>query len=105
MLLALEIGNSHVSVGGFDGDELKFVAPIATDDRLTGPQIAVTLASLFTLYGAEARQFQHAVVGSVVSERTRKPASPCMVVVWTVAVASPADSRASRICSMEMLPV
>lgn len=70
MLLALEIGNSHVSVGGFDGDELKFVAPIATDDRLTGPQIAVTLASLFTLYGAEARQFQHAVVGSVVPSVT-----------------------------------
>ena len=27
MLIALDIGNNHVTIGGFDGDDIRFVAP------------------------------------------------------------------------------
>ena len=38
MLIALNIGNNHISFGGFDGDDLTFVASIATDEKQTGEQ-------------------------------------------------------------------
>ena len=74
MLLAVEIGNTHVSVGGFDGDELVFVAPIATDTRRTSVQYAVELTQVFTLFKVDRAQLQGAVVGSVVPSLT-----PCLL--------------------------
>ena len=66
MVLAVEIGNSHISIGGFNGDECVFVAPIATDMRRTGVQTAMELKGLFDLFGVSAAQCSHAIVGSVV---------------------------------------
>lgn len=66
MLIAIDIGNSHVKLGGFDGDDLKFVASIATDDRQTGEQYACTLKNVFALYGVNASQIDGAVLCSVV---------------------------------------
>ncbi len=71
MLLAVEIGNSHISVGGFDGDELVWVAPIATDTRRTGAQVAMELGGLFRLFGVQAAACTQAVVGSVVPVATQ----------------------------------
>lgn len=66
MVLAVEIGNSHISFGGFDGDDCIFVAPIATDAQRTGVQTAVECKALFALFGVQAAQITHAIVGSVV---------------------------------------
>ena len=74
MLLAVEIGNTHISVGGFDGDELVFVAPIATDPRRTAVQIAVELTQVFALLNVDRAQLSCAVVGSVVPSLT-----PCLL--------------------------
>ena len=38
MLIALDIGNHHVTIGGFDGDDIRFVASIATDRKQTGEE-------------------------------------------------------------------
>lgn len=66
MLIALDIGNSHISFGGFKGDELVFVASIATDDRQTGEQYACVLRSVFSLHGVEPGDVDGAVLCSVV---------------------------------------
>ena len=47
MVLAVEIGNTHISLGGFDGDDCKFVAPIATAPKRTGVEIAWELKGVF----------------------------------------------------------
>lgn len=66
MLIALDVGNSHVKAGGFDGDDLKFVASIATDDRKTGEQYAFELKNVFSLFGVDSAQIDGIVQCSVV---------------------------------------
>lgn len=66
MLIALDVGNSHVKVGGFNGDDLQFVASIETDDRQTGEQYACALKDVFGLYGVTLSEIHGAVLCSVV---------------------------------------
>lgn len=66
MLIALDIGNSHVTVGGFHGDDVSFVASMATDDRQTGEQYACGLKSILELYGVASEPIDGAVLSSVV---------------------------------------
>ena len=69
MLLAIDIGNSNISVGLFDGQkELKFLASIDTDSRKTADQISIDLLSLFTLYGCDIKEVSGAIVSSVVPQ-------------------------------------
>lgn len=53
MLIVLDIGNNHVTIGGFDGDDIRFVAAIATDEKQTGEQYACALRDVFALYGVD----------------------------------------------------
>ena len=49
MLLAIDIGNSNISVGLFDkARELRFLASLDTDSRKTADQISIDLMNLFT---------------------------------------------------------
>lgn len=66
MLLALDIGNSHVRFGGFCGDDLQFVASIATNERLTAEQYACQLRDVCALYGADLARMEGVVLCSVV---------------------------------------
>lgn len=66
MLLALDVGNSHVRLGGFCGDDLQFVASIATDDRLTAEQYACQLRDVCALHRVDLTQMEGAVFCSVV---------------------------------------
>lgn len=66
MLIAMDVGNSHIKLGGFNGDDLQFVASIATDDRQTGEQYACMLQQIFALYGAAVSQIDAVVLCSVV---------------------------------------
>lgn len=66
MLVALDIGNSHVTIGGFHGDDIRFVASMATDERQTGEQYACGLKSIFALYGVENEPIDGVVLSSVV---------------------------------------
>lgn len=66
MLIALDIGNRHISFGGFEGDDLSFVASIATDDRQTGEQYACLIRSVFSLHRVEPSDIEGVVMSSVV---------------------------------------
>ncbi len=66
MLIALDIGNSHVTIGGFHGDGISFVASMATDERQTGEQYACGLKSIFALHGVGHEPIEGAVLSSVV---------------------------------------
>lgn len=70
MLIALDIGNSHIRIGGFCGDDLSFVASIATDDRLTAEQYACQIRDVLRLYDGVPEQISGVVFGSVVPSVT-----------------------------------
>lgn len=67
MLLAIDIGNSNISVGLFEGKkELRFLASLDTDSRKTADQISIDLMNLFRLYDCDIRDVSGAIFSSVV---------------------------------------
>lgn len=69
MLLAIDIGNSNISVGLFDRQkDLRFLASLDTDSRKTADQISIDLLSLFTLYGCDIKEVSGAIFSSVVPQ-------------------------------------
>ncbi|OJU17218.1 MAG: pantothenate kinase [Clostridiales bacterium 43-6] len=66
MLLAIDVGNSNITLGVFQGDALKFVARIATDKAKTGDQYAIELRDMVDLYGVSTEDFSGAIISSVV---------------------------------------
>lgn len=67
MLLAVDVGNSNISVGLFGKDkDLRFLASIDTDSRKTSDQISIDLMNLFTLYHYSYTDVTGAIFCSVV---------------------------------------
>lgn len=65
MLLAIDIGNSNITVGAFDDSVLQFTARLSTDERLTADQYAVQLKSIMELYGQDTAFVEDCIVCSV----------------------------------------
>lgn len=70
MLLALDIGNSNVKIGAFQGEELVATWRVATDPRRMPDDYGVLLVSLLTLRGLHPSQVRDAALCSVVPPLT-----------------------------------
>ncbi len=67
MLLAIDIGNSNISVGLFDENrELKFLSSVDTDSRKTADQICIDLMNIFALYHYDIKDVTGSIFSSVV---------------------------------------
>lgn len=66
MLLAIDIGNTNIVLGGFDGDELKFVARIATNASKTEDEYATKIRSILALHNVETPSVKGVIISSVV---------------------------------------
>lgn len=66
MLLAVDIGNTNITLGGFDGNVLSFTARLATEQRKTADEYAVQLKDILSLYGIEDSEIEDCIVSSVV---------------------------------------
>jgi type III pantothenate kinase len=70
MLLAIDAGNTNLTLGVFEGDAPHLRARLATDRSLTPDQLAIQLMDVFRLYHTDPAACGDAVIGSVVSELT-----------------------------------
>lgn len=68
MLIALDIGNNHITIGGFDADDIQFVAAIAANRKQTGEEYACILKNVLALYGKETCPITGAAICSVVPD-------------------------------------
>ena len=68
MLLAIDIGNTNITMGAYDGDTLVFVSRIATDRSRTPDQYAIEFKQIFALHDAPSHSFSGAALSSVVPE-------------------------------------
>jgi len=75
MLLAIDAGNTNLTLGAYEGDTLRLQARLATDRRLTPDQLAMQLADAFRLNHMDPDSCADAVIGSVVAELTGALAS------------------------------
>lgn len=66
MILTIDVGNSIVTFGGFEGDELVFTARLSTGTARTEDEYASALASLLALRGVDKASITGAILSSVV---------------------------------------
>ncbi len=66
MVLAIDIGNTNIVLGGFNENELDFVVRIATNTSCTEDEYAAKLYSVLSLYQADISKIDGAVISSVV---------------------------------------
>ncbi len=68
MLLAIDIGNTNITLGSYDGTVLRFTARLATEQKRTDDQYAVDIKNLLSLYGIEPEDIEDAIISSVVPQ-------------------------------------
>ena len=66
MILAIDIGNTNIVLGGFVDDELVIVARIATDSTKTEDEYATKIKSVLTLHDIDKSSVKGAIISSVV---------------------------------------
>ena len=66
MLLTVDIGNTNITLGAYDGSVLAFTARLATDQRKTDDQYAVEIKNLLFLYDLSPEDVEDAIIASVV---------------------------------------
>lgn len=66
MLLAIDIGNTNITLGAFCDSALSFTARLATDTRKTADQYAVEIKSILELNGNSADEIEDSIIASVV---------------------------------------
>lgn len=71
MILTIDIGNSNICIGVFDGSQLIFTARAKTDPQRTETEFAVFLANVCTLNHFDPQRITGAAISSVVPSLTR----------------------------------
>lgn len=66
MLLTIDIGNTNITLGAYDGNVLSFTARLATQVTKTDDQYAVDIKNLLSLYDISPLDIEDAIVSSVV---------------------------------------
>ncbi len=66
MILAIDIGNTNIVLGGFCEDALMFEARIATDVSKTEDEYATKIRGVLALHGVEQTELKGAIISSVV---------------------------------------
>ncbi len=70
MLLCVDIGNTNITLCGYDGERPVLTARLATDSRRTGDQYAVEIYDILRLNGHGAAEVDGAMISSVVPPLT-----------------------------------
>ncbi|MBQ6714279.1 MAG: type III pantothenate kinase [Clostridia bacterium] len=66
MLLAIDIGNTNLTLGVYDESVLLFTARLSTDTRLTRDQYAVAIKDILALHNTDYRDIEDCIISSVV---------------------------------------
>lgn len=66
MLLALDMGNTNITIGVFEGTRLMLESRVATDRTKMEDQYAIDLMDILRLYGINTHDFEGAIISSVV---------------------------------------
>lgn len=66
MILALDIGNTNITLGGFDSDTLCFVSRLSTDQSKTQDEFSMRFLEALSLHGIDRESINGVIVSSVV---------------------------------------
>ena len=68
MILTIEIGNSTITLGGVEGEEIRFECRINTDRVKTSDTYCIDLKTLFEIYSIELASIEGVIIASVVPQ-------------------------------------
>ncbi|MBQ8005419.1 MAG: type III pantothenate kinase, partial [Clostridia bacterium] len=66
MILTIDIGNSNIMLGGFEGDKLSFVVSISTESNKTADEYASKLLGVIAVHNIVSDNINGAIISSVV---------------------------------------
>ncbi len=66
MILTIDIGNSNIMLGGFDGDVISFVVRISTETPKTPDEYASKILGVLALHDIDRENINGAIISSVV---------------------------------------
>lgn len=70
MLLAIDMGNTNITLGAFDGEELVFVSRLYTARHKSSDEFAIDFLDIFNLYNVKPSDFDGVIFASVVPQLT-----------------------------------
>ena len=68
MILAVDIGNSNLVIGGIQGNEILFEARLRTDATKTSDEYCIDLKMILEVYEVDQQQIEGAIISSVVPQ-------------------------------------
>jgi type III pantothenate kinase len=68
MLLAIDVGNTTITIGLFDGERLRATWRVATERRRLVDEYALSLLGLLNVEGVDVTEIRHASLASVVPD-------------------------------------
>ena len=75
MLLTMDIGNTNINIGLFDGDDLALSVRLATERQKTDDQYAMDFTNIFVMHKIDFNDINGVVISSVVPEITESVTS------------------------------
>lgn len=66
MILAVDVGNSHITLGCLEGMEVRYIARMSTGTRMTEHEYAMAIRNVLSFGEVEMGHFEGAIVSSVV---------------------------------------
>lgn len=72
MLFVIDIGNTNIKFGIFDGDNLKNQATVSTDRNKTSDEYAVEIYNIFKIHNIDRELITDSVISSVVPQITSR---------------------------------
>ena len=70
MILTVNLGNTHITIGGYEHDDLIFCGRLHTDPAATVDEYALRMVNLLSLHRAAPEQIEGGILGSVVPALT-----------------------------------
>ena len=70
MILAIDVGNSNIVLGGYSQDTLLFTLRISSDISKTSDELAVTIKSVLSIHNFLPEDIEGAILSSVVPQLT-----------------------------------
>ena len=87
MLLAIDIGNSNIVIGGIQDDRIAFEARIATDHIKTSDQYGVEIKNILSLFDVKPSDIDDCIISSVVPPVFNSVRTGVVIVIAVAALA------------------
>lgn len=68
MILAVDVGNSNIVIGGIEEEEIVFEARLRTDTTKTSDEYCIDLKTILDVYGINASGIEGSIIASVVPQ-------------------------------------